>query len=154
MNNRQSCSARSAVVSIIGGSIWGNRGAAAMLETTVGRLREFLPQALFNIFTPYPERDRILVGDERLHFFDGSSKALVYYVLCALWHWMISKMGIKVKLPRTLQVIAESDVMLEMGDHVFRWTTDILALQYYDDLACHVAWHAISEDVSVNRTLS
>ena len=31
------------VVSIIGGTIWGNRGAESMLVTVIGKLREMSP---------------------------------------------------------------------------------------------------------------
>jgi len=42
-------------VAIIGGSIWGNRGAAAMLETTIAQVRAVLGDVRIAVFTPYPQ---------------------------------------------------------------------------------------------------
>lgn len=48
---------------IIGPTVGGNRGAEAMLETTVGRLRERYPNACFEVYSYMPATDRRLVTD-------------------------------------------------------------------------------------------
>ena len=49
--------------SVIAATVSGNRGAEAMLETTIGRIRDRLPEACFSVFSYYPERDSALVDD-------------------------------------------------------------------------------------------
>jgi len=39
------------VIGIIGGTIWGNRGAESMLVTTIGMLRQSQPDAQFVVFS-------------------------------------------------------------------------------------------------------
>ena len=58
-----------AVFSVIAATIYGNRGAEAMLETVVGRLREQRPDAHFHAFTYYPADDQRLLraGHVSLH---------------------------------------------------------------------------------------
>jgi colanic acid/amylovoran biosynthesis protein len=48
---------------IIAATVWGNRGAEAMLETTVGRLRDLDPHAEFVVYSYYPTQDRALISD-------------------------------------------------------------------------------------------
>ena len=52
--------AKEPVISIIGGTIWGNRGAESMLVTVIGQLRASFPNARFNVFSYYPAKDREL----------------------------------------------------------------------------------------------
>ena len=44
-------------IALTAGAINGNRGSEAMLVTTIGRIRELLPEAQFGIFTPYYRDD-------------------------------------------------------------------------------------------------
>lgn len=62
---------------IIAATVWGNRGAEAMLETTVGRLRDRDPDAGFVVYSYYPERDRALVDDPRVTVRSSTPKHLV-----------------------------------------------------------------------------
>ena len=62
---------------VIGGSIWGNRGAEAMIVTTIGRVRERDPDATFLLLTYFPERDRALVRDPGVTVVDARPKATV-----------------------------------------------------------------------------
>ncbi len=48
---------------IIAATVWGNRGAEAMLETTVGRIRDRVPGARFVVYSYLPEVDRALIKD-------------------------------------------------------------------------------------------
>ncbi|MDY0340241.1 MAG: Coenzyme F420 hydrogenase/dehydrogenase, beta subunit C-terminal domain [Coriobacteriia bacterium] len=54
---------RHMVIAIIAATVWGNRGAEAMLEATIGRLRDRWPDARFIVYSYYPERDRELIDD-------------------------------------------------------------------------------------------
>lgn len=49
--------------SLIAATVWGNRGAEAMLETSIGRIRDRHPDACFTVFSYYPEKDRVLIRD-------------------------------------------------------------------------------------------
>jgi len=62
---------------VIGGSIWGNRGAEAMIVTTIGRVRERDPDASFVLLTYFPERDRELVRDPGVTVVDARPRATV-----------------------------------------------------------------------------
>lgn len=48
---------------VIGGSLWGNRGAEAMIVTTIARIRERDPGASFVLLSYFPDRDRELLQD-------------------------------------------------------------------------------------------
>ena len=41
--------------SLIAATVSGNRGAEAMLETSIGRIRERFPDARFSVFSYYPD---------------------------------------------------------------------------------------------------
>lgn len=69
---------------VIGGSIWGNRGAEAMVVTTIGMLRREEPDAEFVIFTYFPGRDRQLVTDPKVTVVDATPAALVKAFAVAL----------------------------------------------------------------------
>lgn len=48
---------------VIGASLWGNRGAEAMIVTTIGRVRALDPSASFDIWSYQPAKDRSLLID-------------------------------------------------------------------------------------------
>lgn len=51
-------------VGVVGGTIYGNRGAEAMLATSIGKVRELYPEANIKVFSYYPEKDRALIKKE------------------------------------------------------------------------------------------
>ena len=51
--------------SLIAATVHGNRGAEAMLETSIGRIRDRFPDARFTLFSYYPEKDRELDPRQR-----------------------------------------------------------------------------------------
>lgn len=106
-------------IAIIGGSVWGNRGAAAMLETTIGKLRSVNKDIKFSIFTPYPSKDRLLVSDQSLEFFDSSPLSLVKYFLIALWGWLFVRFGKRPKFYGGVAALVDSDVLLDIGGITF-----------------------------------
>jgi polysaccharide pyruvyl transferase WcaK-like protein len=106
-------------ITIIGGSIWGNRGAAAMLETTIGRIHAQLPDARIFVYTPYPLKDKELTQDVKLEFFDSRPKALVQDFLQASWYWLVQKLGGKPKFSGAVKAISESMALLDVGGITF-----------------------------------
>jgi colanic acid/amylovoran biosynthesis protein len=106
-------------IAIIGGSIWGNRGAAAMLETTIHKLREYAPDVEISVFTPYPEKDQSLSIDPRLEFFDSRPFALVEYFLATVWSRIGVLIGINFKLKDGAAALTGSDLLLDIGGITF-----------------------------------
>ena len=111
------------VISIIGGTIWGNRGAESMLVTTIGQLRGFFPEARFNIFSYYPTKDRELVKDEHITILSGKPFSLATrHLLGALWGAICRKITGKIPRGEFLKIsraLAESDILLDIGGITF-----------------------------------
>ena len=106
-------------VAIIGGSFWGNRGAAAMLETTIAKVREMNPDTIFTIFTPYPEIDKSLVHDETFIFVDSKPLALILLNSKVMGIWLLSKIGLKPKPAGVSKSILDAQVLLDIGGITF-----------------------------------
>lgn len=106
--------------SVVGGSIWGNRGAEAMLVTTISQIREVAPDAVFDVYTIYPDKDRYLVDDARVQFHNGKPLAfgLLYFPL-ALIYRLLSFLSIGLPLPASLKRMKESVCLLDMGGITF-----------------------------------
>jgi coenzyme F420-reducing hydrogenase beta subunit/polysaccharide pyruvyl transferase WcaK-like protein len=64
--------------SFIAATVSGNRGAEAMLETSIGRIRDRFPDARFTVFSYYPEKDSALIRDAAVSV---RSSTPVYLVL-------------------------------------------------------------------------
>lgn len=111
------------VVSIIGGTIWGNRGAESMLVTVIGKLREMDPETRFNVFSYYPARDRELVSDELVTILSAKPVSLVTrHFFGALVVALLKKLGIK--LPKgdffkIARALCASDMLLDIGGITF-----------------------------------
>ncbi len=107
-------------VAIVGGSIWGNRGAEAMLVTTIAQIRKVGPDTVFNVYTIYPERDPLLVSNENIRFLSGKPLAfgLIYFPLAVL-HKLLSLLGVKLPLPESLARMKASCCLLDMGGITF-----------------------------------
>lgn len=80
---------------VIGGTIWGNRGAEAMVVTTMGRVRQRDPDAAFVIFSYYPDQDRELVDDDRITIADVRPKAILLTWITALVAATVAVVGIR-----------------------------------------------------------
>lgn len=104
-------------VSIIAGTFYGNRGAEAMLSTTIGKLRESYDQNLgFNIFTYYPKRDRQLVSDQQILIHSSTPIYLVAVLIpCALLFKIFGFFHLRVLqnlLPESIQALARSEALI------------------------------------------
>ena len=106
-------------IAIIGGSLWGNRGAAAMLETTIHKIREKVPEAEISVFTPYPGKDQSLSIDPGLVFFDSRPLALIGYFLAAVWGKLKAVFGLNAGLQGGTAALTGSDLLLDIGGITF-----------------------------------
>lgn len=106
-------------IAIIGGSVWGNRGASAMLETVIYKLRASAPDARIYVFTPYPEKDRALSTDPTLEFYDSRPLALVGYFLAAVRGWFMGLFGGGRELTEGPGALTQSDLLLDIGGITF-----------------------------------
>lgn len=107
-------------ISIIGGTLWGNRGAEAMLETSIGEVQKRCPNAEFGIFSYYSKEDRALLTDDRIHVFDSSPAKLVTRLFpLALLQGVFLLFGVKLPLPKDLVFLRDSDVLLDVGGITF-----------------------------------
>ncbi len=106
-------------VAIIGGSFWGNRGAAAMLETTIAKVKEINPAVQFTIFSPYPAIDQSLIHHQDFEFLDSKPIALIKLNLKAMWLWLMRKLGLNIKPGEDLKLILEAGLLLDIGGITF-----------------------------------
>ena len=115
--------AKNPIVSIIGGTVWGNRGAESMLTTSIGMIRQDYPQAKFYVFSYYPKMDRELVNDEAITILSGKPLSLVTrHFLGALIGALLK--ALKLEVPRSkffkiARALDESDVLLDVGGITF-----------------------------------
>ena len=106
-------------IAIIGGSVWGNRGASAMLETVIYKLRVGAPDAKIFVFTPYPEKDKALTNDLSLEFYDSRPLALIGYFLTSLGYWFTGIIGVVRELDGEVGALTQSDLLLDIGGITF-----------------------------------
>lgn len=107
-------------IAIIGGTLWGNRGAQAMLETTIGEIRQHLPKAEFGIFSYYPEQDRALLTDRTIRIFDAKPLSLAVKLFpLTLLHRILRLAGIRSPLPESLAFLRDSQVLCDIGGITF-----------------------------------
>jgi len=107
-------------IAIVGGSIWGNRGAEAMMVSTIAEIRNHLSNPVFNVYTIYPNRDNLLVKDENINFFNGKplAFALLYFPF-SLMNKLFVKIGIRFPFPKSLRNMKDSCCLLDMGGITF-----------------------------------
>ncbi len=105
-------------ISIIAATVWGNRGAEAMLEATVGRMRDLVPDARFEVFSYYPDRDRALVTDSSITVHSCTPAHLVFVT----FPWTLA-LGLARALrlpysslgPRSIRALAGSDLLIDLA---------------------------------------
>ena len=110
-------------IAIVGGTIWGNRGAEAMLATVIGRIRLHHPTAEFFVFSYYPEKDRELISRPDISILSGTPAALVFnHFLAAL---LIKGLGLFHIVPpakgffRSAIALKNVDLLLDIGGITF-----------------------------------
>jgi polysaccharide pyruvyl transferase WcaK-like protein len=107
-------------ISIIGGSIWGNRGAEAMLSTTIAEISKRSPETHFNVYSIYPDQDRDLVSRNNIRFLNGKPLAFgLFYFPFAVFHKLFGFINVRFPLPKSLQHMKNSTYLLDMGGITF-----------------------------------
>lgn len=108
-------------IAIIGSALSGNKGAAAMLESSLETLRERLPGARFTLFSMYPEEDRrqnrhadldIVAAAPRQLGVNINSAALAYRILPFL------RPALR-RSSKAVRALASADVLLDQGGITF-----------------------------------
>jgi len=111
------------VVAVTGGTIWGNRGAEAMLTTVIGKIRDRRPDTLFYVFSYVPSRDRELIHDDRIHVLSCRPASLVLrHFPFALLCWFFGLVGIRIPdrlLSNPIRALRQSDVLLDVSGIAF-----------------------------------
>ncbi|MEW8507328.1 MAG: polysaccharide pyruvyl transferase family protein [Candidatus Thiodiazotropha sp.] len=106
-------------ISVIAATVSGNRGAEAMLTTTIGRIRDRHPEANFNIYTYYPKRDRELVKDPRIKVYSADPLYLVSVLLpCSLLLMLLKGLHLNYLTrltPESVRSLDGSDVLIDLA---------------------------------------
>ncbi|MBN2404271.1 MAG: polysaccharide pyruvyl transferase family protein [Coriobacteriia bacterium] len=106
-------------ISIIAATVTGNRGAEAMLETTVGRLRERWPDVRFNVYSYYPDTDAALVSDPAIQVYSSTpaSLVLVHLPFAALLGLLrvIGLGRLRAIFPAPVRALVESDALIDLA---------------------------------------
>ncbi len=110
---------RPPVIGIIGGTIWGNRGAESMLVTTTGLLRDAYPGAQFVVFSYSPKKDRQLIQDRAIQVVSAKPATLVLRLFpFAVLIWLLRLVGIRAPgalLTNVARALRRCDVLLDIG---------------------------------------
>lgn len=110
---------------IIGGTIWGNRGAEAMVCTTIAHVRKIDPQSTIVLLSYYPTKDRELLKDPNIIVDSASpSDILLKYFLASLLIWIFCSVGIR--LPES--ILPERILRLKNCKKLF----DVSGISFHD----------------------
>ncbi|WP_129664967.1 polysaccharide pyruvyl transferase family protein [Phytoactinopolyspora endophytica] len=103
---------------VIGGTLWGNRGAEAMVATTIGRVRDHDPEASFLIMSYFPERDRELLTDPAVQVVDARPKDTVVQWMFALMVRIAGLVGVRLPdamLPRSVRSLRRCRALFDVS---------------------------------------
>lgn len=106
---------------IIGAALSGNKGAAAMLESSIQHLSELDPSAHFDVLTVYPRSDAEQNDNPNVSIFDASPLRLGVVINGAsLVHRLLPPFREQIEdaIPE-VGAIAEADVLLDEGGITF-----------------------------------
>jgi polysaccharide pyruvyl transferase WcaK-like protein len=118
---------------VIGGSLWGNRGAEAMIVTTIGRIRDRDPGASFVIFSYFPDRDRELLRDPAVTVVDARPAATVLASLGAGLGRVAGMLGLRLPdplLPAPVRALRRCRALF-----------DVSGISFHDGRLAVVAYH-------------
>lgn len=109
--------------SIIAATAYGNRGAQAMLETVIGRIRAERPDARFHVFTYYPADDRRLMSGPGLTLHSSTPAALVLWLfpLSLLFGLLrrVAGRGVCRFAPASIRGLVESVALVDLAGVAF-----------------------------------
>jgi colanic acid/amylovoran biosynthesis protein len=81
---------------VIGATLWGNRGAEAMVATTIGRVRERDPQARFLLMSYLAGDDRTLIDDPTVSVLDAApERTVLVHLPAAVVCWLLGLVGLR-----------------------------------------------------------
>ncbi|MCG7929620.1 MAG: polysaccharide pyruvyl transferase family protein [Candidatus Thiodiazotropha lotti] len=110
-------------VSIIAATISGNRGAEAMLTTTIGEIRQRYPDCRFNVFSYYPQQDRALNRDDKVAVYSATPLVIVTLLFPFSILFALFKLPLLNRLlgffPAPLQALNQSDVLIDLAGVAF-----------------------------------
>ena len=109
-------------VALVGGTLWGNRGAEAMVETTIGLISERDPGVEFTVLSYFPDEDRTLVDDERVQIASATPAAMVVDCLLAAVVRVLQLVGVRLPdrlLPGSLAAVRRADCLLDVSGIAF-----------------------------------
>lgn len=103
-------------ISVIGATFYGNRGAEAMLTTTISLLKKKQDDLNFNVFSYYQTDDQSLINDEQVHIYSSSPIYLVACLIpCSIIYWLLKKVHlspVQSLLPKSLRALAKSKALI------------------------------------------
>lgn len=102
-------------------SLTGNRGAVSMLVSAIDNLIGNNQKAHLTVFTVYPKSDEAVELPLRVALHNGSPSRLAFYLvpLCLLYRVAsFFRLSFR-RLPRDLQVLTDTDVVLAIGGTTF-----------------------------------
>jgi len=123
-------------IAIIGATLSGNKGAAAMLQSVLDNLPPLLENAHFSVLSVYPDEDQQLNEDEQVEIVPARPVALVLAVpLAALWA-VFRRLHLPTGPLRRSPVIAaleRSDLLIDLGGISF---TDGRVIELVYNVVC------------------
>jgi len=104
--------------SLIAATVSGNRGAEAMLETSIGRIRDRFPDACFTLFSYYPEKDAALITDKMVSVQSSTPLFLVlvlfpFSLLAVPFTWVLGR--VPGFFPRSVRELGESAALVDLA---------------------------------------
>jgi polysaccharide pyruvyl transferase WcaK-like protein len=96
-------------IAVIGATLSGNKGAAAMLLSGVENVARLVPGARFDVLSIYPEEDRAANRDSRIEIVSGRPLALLAAVPLALLWWALARLGLPPGPLRRNRILATLD---------------------------------------------
>ena len=104
-------------ISIIGSALSGNKGAAAMLESSIHTLSTRIPGVRFTLFSMYPTEDREQNRYENLDIVPASPRQLGVTIntLALLYRILPPLRGLLRRRSRAIAALASSSVLLDQG---------------------------------------
>ncbi len=125
-----------ATYGVVGGTLWGNRGAEAMVVTTIGEVRQRDPGARFLLLSYLPAADRALLRDDGVVVVDATpGRALLVHVPFALVCWLFRRVGLR--WPDTL--LPASVRRLRRARALF----DVSGISFHDGRLAVVAYNVV-----------
>ncbi|OQY21616.1 MAG: hypothetical protein B6I34_07030 [Anaerolineaceae bacterium 4572_32.1] len=105
-------------IAIIGTTLSGNKGAAAMLLSGVENISKLVHNPQFKVFSIYPQEDRQVNRDERIKIVSAKPLALLMAVPLAFLWWMLAQLDLSpglLRRNRILETLDRSSLLIDMS---------------------------------------